>query len=86
MHRIFLPITLFHTFPYWKKVFILAAARSEDMELMDIEKTMADLRFSFDRFFVRNNALWLDVLEVFAKNETNIVPVLDKDNKYLGLL
>jgi Mg/Co/Ni transporter MgtE len=28
--------------------------------------------------------IWLDVLEVFAKNHTNIVPVLDESNSYLG--
>lgn len=74
----------FSHFPVLEDGVYIGAARSEDMELMDIEKTMADLRYSFDRFFVRDNALWLDVLEVFAKNETNLLPVLDKDNKYLG--
>ena len=28
--------------------------------------------------------IWLDVLEVFAKNHTNVVPVLDDNNYYLG--
>jgi Mg/Co/Ni transporter MgtE len=28
--------------------------------------------------------IWLDVLEVFAKNHSNIVPVLGEDNAYLG--
>jgi CBS domain-containing protein len=74
----------FSHFPVLEDGVYIGAARSEDMELMDIEKTMADLRYSFDRFFVRDSALWLDVLEVFAKNETNLLPVLDKDNKYLG--
>ncbi|MCO6147163.1 CBS domain-containing protein [Flavobacterium sp. NRK1] len=74
----------FSHFPVLEEGIYIGSARSEDMELMDIEKTMADLRFGFDRFFVRDNALWLDVLEVFAKNETNLLPVLDKDNKYLG--
>jgi CBS domain-containing protein len=74
----------FSHFPVLEEGIYIGAARSEDMELMDIEKTMADLRFSFDRFYVRDSALWLDVLEVFAKNETNLLPVLDKDNKYLG--
>ena len=27
---------------------------------------------------------WLDVLEIFAKNHTNLVPVLDENNKYVG--
>jgi Mg/Co/Ni transporter MgtE len=28
--------------------------------------------------------IWLDVLEVFAKNETNLLPVLDEKNNYVG--
>jgi Mg/Co/Ni transporter MgtE len=28
--------------------------------------------------------MWLDVLEVFAKNHTNLVPVLDENNTYVG--
>jgi hypothetical protein len=27
---------------------------------------------------------WLDVLEIFAKNDCNMVPVLGEDNSYLG--
>lgn len=74
----------FTHFPVLEEGIYIGSARSEDVEQIDIEKTMAELRYSFDRFFVRDNSLWLDVLEVFAKNETNLLPVLDKDNKYLG--
>lgn len=28
--------------------------------------------------------MWLDVLEVFAKNHTNVVSVLDENNAYIG--
>jgi hypothetical protein len=28
--------------------------------------------------------MWLDVLEVFAKNHTNTVPVIDENNIYIG--
>jgi len=28
--------------------------------------------------------LWLDVLEVFAKSHTNVIPVLDENNIYIG--
>lgn len=27
---------------------------------------------------------WLDIQELFARNQTNILPVLDENNKYLG--
>jgi len=74
----------FSHFPVLEEGVYIGATRAEDIELEDIEKKMADLRFGFDRFFVRDTALWLDVLEVFAKNETNLLPVLDSNNKYLG--
>jgi Mg/Co/Ni transporter MgtE len=28
--------------------------------------------------------IWLDVLEIFAKNHSNVVPVLDENNQYVG--
>lgn len=35
-------------------------------------------------FFVRYETNWLDILEMFAQNRTNIMPVLDNTGKYLG--
>ncbi|WP_294818213.1 acetoin utilization protein acuB [uncultured Flavobacterium sp.] len=75
---------LFSYFPVLDEGIYIGCAGAEDVELMDIEKTMADLRYSFERFFVRDTAIWLDVLEVFARNETNLLPVLDAENRYLG--
>ncbi|KGO91047.1 CBS domain-containing protein [Flavobacterium subsaxonicum] len=74
----------FSHFPVLEDGVYIGCAGSEDVELMDIEKTMDDIRFNFERFFVRDTTVWLDVLEVFAKNETNLVPVLSAENKYLG--
>ncbi|KOS07453.1 acetoin utilization protein acuB [Flavobacterium akiainvivens] len=74
----------FSHFPVLDNGVYIGCAGSEDTELLDIEKTMDEARYTFERFFVRDTTMWLDVLEVFAKNETNLVPVLDADNKYLG--
>ncbi len=74
----------FSHFPVLEDNVYIGSASAEDIELADIEKQVADIRYNLDRFFVRDTMIWLDVLEVFAKNETNIVPVLDKDNTYLG--
>jgi CBS domain-containing protein len=74
----------FSHFPVLEDGVYIGCAGAEDTELMDIEKTMDDMRYSFDRFFARDTAIWLDVLEIFAKNETNLVPVLNAENKYLG--
>jgi CBS domain-containing protein len=74
----------FSHFPVLEEEVYIGCAGAEDIELMDIEKTMADLRYGFERFFVRDSTIWLDVLEVFAKNETNLLPVLNGENKYIG--
>jgi CBS domain-containing protein len=74
----------FSHFPVLEDGVYIGCADAEDTELMDIEKSIGDMRYSFDRFFVRDTTMWLDVLEVFAKNETNLVPVLSDENRYLG--
>ena len=74
----------FSHFPVLENDVYIGSAGAEDIELMDIDKTMGDIRYTFERFFVRNTSLWLDVLEVFAKNETNVLPVLDEKNNYVG--
>jgi hypothetical protein len=47
-------------------------------------KSISDCKHAIEGFFVREDTLWLDVLEVFAKNSANIMPVLNKKNDYLG--
>lgn len=66
-----------------KNVYIGCIA-ANDIENFDIDKKINDYKYGLEGFFVRNSMIWLDVLEVFAKNETNIVPVLDQNNKYVG--
>ncbi|RZJ59712.1 MAG: CBS domain-containing protein [Flavobacterium sp.] len=74
----------FSHFPVLEEGVYIGSAGAEDIELMDIDMTLNDMRYNLERFFVRDSAIWLDVLEVFAKNETNLLPVLSDDNKYLG--
>lgn len=62
----------------------IGSIASDDIETFDSDKKVTDYRYTLEGFFARKNMIWLDVLEVFAKNHTNIVPVLDEDNSYLG--
>lgn len=57
-----------------------------DTRCFDTDKSLEDYRYAFEGFYVRDNNYWLDSLEVFAQNSTNILPVLSEDNKYLGYL
>lgn len=57
---------------------------ADDIETFDSDKKVSDYKYTLEGFFARKNMIWLDVLEVFAKNHTNIVPVLDEENNYTG--
>jgi len=74
----------FSHFPVIEEGIYIGSIASEDIETFDSVKKVFDYRYSLEGFFARENMIWLDVLEVFAKNHSNLVPVLDQKNKYLG--
>ena len=74
----------FSHFPVLDDGVYLGCIASDDVETFEMSKTVNDYRYTLAGFFVRINDIWLDVLEVFAKNQTNIVPVLDENNQYIG--
>ncbi|WP_228852598.1 CBS domain-containing protein [Aegicerativicinus sediminis] len=55
-----------------------------DAYCFDEAETIAECNYSLEGFFVRSTTNWLDVLEAFAQNSCNIMPVLDENNSYLG--
>jgi len=55
-----------------------------DAHCFDTSKSLSDYKYSLNGFFVRHKTNWLDVLEAFAQNSCNIMPVLNEDNIYLG--
>ncbi len=74
----------FTHFPVVDEGIYIGSISSEDIETFDSAKKVADYRFTLEGFFTRTTMIWLDVLEVFAKNKTNLVPVLDGNNIYVG--
>ena len=74
----------FSHFPIVQEGIYIGCIASDDIDTFDIDKKIEDYNYTLEGFFARNNMIWLDVLEVFAKNNTNLIPVLDETNKYLG--
>lgn len=74
----------FTHFPVIDERIYLGSIQAEDAETYDIAKNISDYRFNLEGFFVRTDMVWLDVLEVFARNHTNILPVLTPENAYVG--
>lgn len=80
----FFAVVPFSHFPIIEETVYMGCLAADDVETFDSEKKVSDYKYTLEGFFARKNMIWLDVLEVFAKNHTNIVPVLDEHNNYTG--
>lgn len=55
-----------------------------DLGSFEKDKKIEDYRYNLETFFVRNESNWLDVVETFARNEANLLAVLDDQNEIVG--
>ncbi|MBC7523800.1 MAG: CBS domain-containing protein [Flavobacterium sp.] len=76
--------TSFSHFPVVENGIYIGCVASNDVETFDYQKNIDHFKYSFEGFFARKSMIWLDVLEVFAKNHTNVVPILNEENIYVG--
>lgn len=74
----------FSHFPIIEEGIFIGSIVADDIETFDSDKKVTDYRYTLEHFFARTNMIWLDVLEIFAKNHANLVPILDENNKYIG--
>ncbi|EAR02166.1 CBS domain-containing protein [Maribacter sp. HTCC2170] len=62
----------------------LGVFNENDLEHFEVDKKIDDYRYNLESFFVREDTSWLDVLETFARNEANLLPVLGDKEEVLG--
>ena len=55
-----------------------------DAQCFESEKVISDYQYALEAFHVTKQTNWLDVIEAFALNASNIMPVLGENNNYLG--
>ncbi|TYC09218.1 CBS domain-containing protein [Bizionia gelidisalsuginis] len=62
----------------------LGCLSETDVHCFESRKQIKDCAYAAEGFFVRDTTDWLDILEAFAQNKCNIMPILSLKNKYLG--
>lgn len=62
----------------------LGLIAENDMEEVEVLKKIEDFRYNLESFAVNMQTSWLDVLEAFARNEANLLPIVNEDSKVLG--
>ncbi|WP_026451415.1 CBS domain-containing protein [Aequorivita capsosiphonis] len=80
---VFNQLTYSHV-PVEKDGHFAGCVSENDAYCFDNNKTLADFQYALEPFHVLEDTNWLDILEAFALNKTNIMPVLGRENKYLG--
>ncbi|MCK5814460.1 MAG: CBS domain-containing protein [Flavobacteriaceae bacterium] len=58
-----------------------------ESDILTIEETTSPLKeynYLFDHFSIKYDDNWIDILNVFAASDTNLLPVLTEENQYLG--
>ena len=83
VQNIFNQLTYSHI-PVTKEGIYIGCISENDAHCFEVTKQLSDFMYSLEPFFVRENTNWLDILEAFALHNSNIMPVLGNDNKYLG--
>lgn len=71
-------------FPVIEDGVYIGCIGADDLDNFDSDKIVLNYRYALEGFFARTNMLWIEVMEIFARNHTNIMPVLDEDNLYVG--
>ncbi|MDG1870970.1 MAG: CBS domain-containing protein [Flavobacterium sp.] len=74
----------FSHFPVLENGIFIGNLSAEDTAAFDEDKKVIDFKYTLEHFFTRADAIWLEVLTVFAKNHANLIPVLNNENNYVG--
>ena len=62
----------------------LGVLSENDLEAFESDKKIEDYKYNLESFFALKSTSWLDVLEQFARNECNLLPVLDDEKQVIG--
>ncbi|NNK87924.1 MAG: CBS domain-containing protein [Flavobacteriaceae bacterium] len=81
--QLFNQLTYSHV-PVKKDGTFVGCLTETDIHCFNADKTIEDYLYAAEGFHVSPTTIWLDVLEAFAQNETNIMPVIDDNENYLG--
>ncbi len=83
VQTVFNQLTYSHV-PVEKDGHYIGCVSENDAYCFDNKKLLSDFQYALEPFHVLEDTNWLDILEAFALNKTNIMPVLGEENKYLG--
>ena len=62
----------------------LGVFSENDVDVLLPETKIEEFRYELQSFFALRDTNWLDVLEAFARNEANLLPILNEKEEVIG--
>ena len=81
--EIFSQLTYSHL-PIMENDIYIGCLSENDAHCFESDQKLQTVKYSMTAFHVKEETHWLDVLEAFAQHQSNMMPVLDGKNEYLG--
>ena len=77
--------TTYSHIPITREGVYVGCLNGNDVHCLEASEQIADHAHMYEVFFVTTETNWLNVVEIFAQNSTNLMPVLDAESAtYLG--
>ncbi|PHS02396.1 MAG: acetoin utilization protein acuB [Leeuwenhoekiella sp.] len=77
--------TTYSHIPITREGVYVGCLNENDVHCLEASEQIADHAHMYEVFFVTTETNWLNVVEIFAQNSTNLMPVLDAESAtYLG--
>jgi len=77
--------TTYSHIPITRDGVYVGCLNENDVHCLEASELIADHAHMYEVFFVTTETNWLNVVEIFAQNSTNLMPVLDAESAtYLG--
>lgn len=82
--KIFKELTFTHLPVVDKRNFLGSIAKSDIQTIEEENKLISDFSYLFSPIHTYDNTNWFELLKLFALNDATIIPVVNKNLKYLG--
>ena len=56
----------------------------KDIYSADKDEKISSLLYELEFFFAKKDAQWEEIMELFAKYDSNIIPILNEEHEYIG--
>lgn len=83
--KLFFKETTFKHFSIVDNSHLIGLISEVDVKVIENDtNTLSEYKYLFQSFFLKEHFNLLDVIKVFSENTTNVVPVINNQNLYLG--